>query len=122
MPIRSDLLLNTLKDLNSSSADIEGSAVISTDGLVMSAALPAGLDEARVGAMSAALESLGARTAKELARGNLEQVLVKGTGGYVLMVGAGADAVLGVLASKDAKLGLVFLDARRAAESIAKVV
>lgn len=122
MPIRSELLANTLKELNSSSADVEGSAVISTDGLVMSAVLPGGMDEARVGAMSAALESLGARTAKELGRGTLEQVLVKGSAGYVLMVGAGPDAVLGVLASKDAKLGLVFLDARRAAEAITKVV
>ena len=44
--------------------------------------------------MSAALLSLGARVARELDRGTLEQVLVKGDNGYVLMLQAGNDAVL----------------------------
>ncbi|MFO1382670.1 MAG: roadblock/LC7 domain-containing protein [Moraxella osloensis] len=48
-----------LNDLNSSSADVEASALISTDGLMIASALPAGIDEDRVGAMSAKLLSLG---------------------------------------------------------------
>ena len=72
--------------------------------------------------MSAALLSLGDRTAKELARGGLEQVLIKGDHGYILMTHAGEDAVLTVLAKPQAKLGLIFLDVKRAAESVAKVI
>lgn len=120
--MRADLLTNVLNDLNGTSADIEASAVVSTDGLTMGALLPASMDEDRVGAISAAILSLGARAAQELARGNLEQVLVKGAGGYVLMTGAGQEAVLTVLAKSNAKLGLIFLDVRRAAESIAKLI
>lgn len=120
--MRADLLSSVLSELNGTSADIEASAVISIDGLMMAEMLPAGLDEDRVGAMSAAMLSLGDRTARELARGELEQVMVKGSRGYVLMVHAGQDAVLTVMTKANARLGLIFLDAKRAAESIAKLV
>lgn len=117
-----DMLNSVLKELNGTSADIEASAVISTDGLMMASVLPQGLDEDRMGAMSAAMLSLGDRTAQELARGNLEQVLIKGAKGYVVMTGAGNESVVTVLAKPNAKLGLIFLDVKRAAESIGKMV
>ncbi|MDM7322941.1 MAG: roadblock/LC7 domain-containing protein [Gammaproteobacteria bacterium] len=120
--MRADMLTSILSELNGSSADIEASAIVSTDGLMMAALLPAGMDEDRVGAMSAALLSLGDRTAKELARGTLEQVLIKGDRGYILMTHAGEDAVLTVLAKPQAKLGLIFLDVKRAAEAVTKVI
>jgi hypothetical protein len=120
--MRADMLTSILSELNGSSADIEASAIVSTDGLMMAALLPAGMDEDRVGAMSAALLSLGDRTAKELARGGLEQVLIKGDKGYILMTHAGEDAVLTVLAKPQARLGLIFLDVKRAAEAVTKVI
>jgi predicted regulator of Ras-like GTPase activity (Roadblock/LC7/MglB family) len=116
------MLTSILTELNGTSADIQASGVISTDGLMMASVLPAGLDEDRVGAMSAAMLSLGDRTAKELARGTLEQVLIKGALGYVLMSYAGDEAVLTVMAKPNAKLGLIFLDVKRAAESIADLL
>ncbi len=116
--MRADMLTSVLTELNGTSADIEASGVISTDGLIIASVLPANLDEDRVGAMSAAMLSLGDRTAQELNRGDLEQVLIKGDNGYVLMTYAGDEAVLTVLAKPKAKLGLIFLDVKRAAESI----
>ncbi|MCF6257338.1 MAG: roadblock/LC7 domain-containing protein [Gammaproteobacteria bacterium] len=120
--MRQEMLGSILNELNGSSVDIEASAVISTDGLLISSVLPQDMDEDRVGAMSAAMISLGDRTAQELARGDLEQVLVKGNTGYILMTYAGQDAVITVLAKPKAKLGLIFLDVKRAAENIAKVL
>ena len=120
--MRADMLNSILSELNGTSADIEAAGIISTDGLMMASQLPAGMDEDRVGAMSAAMLSLGDRTAQELGRGNLEQVLVKGASGYVLMTGAGNDAVVTVIAKPQAKLGLIFLDVKRAAEQIAKLI
>ncbi len=120
--MRAEMLTTILTELNGTSADIEASGVVSTDGLMMAAVLPQGMDEDRVGAMSAAMLSLGDRTAQELARGELEQVLIKGDKGYVLMTHAGKEAVLTVLAKPQAKLGLIFLDVRRAAESISELV
>jgi len=120
--MRAEMLNSILSDLNGSSADIEASAVLSTDGLMMDSLLPAGMDEDRVGAMSAAILSLGDRTSEELSRGKLEQVLIKGDNGYIIMTHAGKEAVITVMAKQEAKLGLIFLDVKRAAESIAKIL
>ena len=120
--MREEMLKSILNDLNGSSADIEASAVISTDGLILSALLSSSMDEDRVGAMAAAMLSLGERTSDELGRGSLEQVLIKGDHGYVLMTHAGPDTVVTVVAKPSARLGLIFLDIKRAAKDIAKIM
>ncbi len=120
--MREEMIRSVVLDLNNSSADIEASAIISTDGLVIASALSSTMDEDRVGAMAAAMLSLGDRTAAELARGELEQVMIKGDQGYVLLIHAGPDAVLSVIVRKEGKLGLVFLDANRAAKAVAALL
>ncbi len=119
---RSQLMVERLRDLQASSPDIEASAVVSVDGLSIASALPQGVEEDRVSAMSAAMLSLGERIAGELGRGTLDQVYVRGANGYVILASVGEEAVLTVLARKDAKLGLVFLDMRRAAEDLGRLI
>jgi predicted regulator of Ras-like GTPase activity (Roadblock/LC7/MglB family) len=120
--MREEMLKSILSELNGTSADIQASAAISTDGLVMASMLSNDMDEDRIGAMAAAMLSLGDRTSHELGRGNLEQVLVKGERGYILMTHAGPDTVVMVVTKPSAKLGLIFLDIKRAAESIGKII
>ncbi len=120
--MRTDRFQQILNDLNGSSADVEASALISTDGLMIASALPIGIDEDRVGAMSAALLSLGDRAGAELARGSTDRVLIQGEKGYVIMTSAGDEAVLTVLAKQNAKLGLLFLDIKRASEALANLL
>jgi predicted regulator of Ras-like GTPase activity (Roadblock/LC7/MglB family) len=115
-------MMSRLRDLQAGTPDIEGSAVVSVDGLMMASALPADVEEDRVAAMSAAMESLGERIAGELRRGNLEEVYVRGDDGYVFLKAVGEEAVLTVLARSGAKLGLIFLDVKRAAEDLANLV
>lgn len=119
---RSQLMVERLRDLQASSPDVEASAVVSVDGLTIASALPQGVEEDRVSAMSAAMLSLGERIASELGRGDLEQVYIKGGQGYVVLMSVGEDAVLTVLAREQAKLGLIFLDMRRATEDLAKLI
>ncbi len=119
---RIDELNKSLSDLQASSSDVEACAVVSEDGLIIASSLPQGIDEARVAAMSAAMLSMGTRTAVELKRGSLEQLYVRGSEGYVIAMHAGPHAVLVSMARKDTKLGLIFLDLSRAAEAIAKVL
>ncbi len=118
---RSQLMVDRLRDLQASSPDIEASAVVSVDGLTIASALQQG-DEDRVAAMSAAMLSLGERIASELGRGSLDQVYIKGEQGYVILMSVGQEAVLTALAREQAKLGLIFLDMRRAAEALAKLI
>lgn len=111
-----------LRDLQASSTDVEASAIVSVDGLTMASALPSEIEEDRVSAMSAAMLSLGERIATELGRGQLDQVYIKGQTGYVILMSIAAEAVLTVLARDQAKLGLLFLDMRRAAEDLKKLL
>jgi predicted regulator of Ras-like GTPase activity (Roadblock/LC7/MglB family) len=119
---RKDLMVDRLKEMQAASPDIEASAVVSVDGLIMASALPADVEEDRVSAMSAAMLSLGERISMELGRGALTQVYIRGNGGYVLLSAVGQEAVLTALARENAKLGLIFLEMRRAAEHLARVV
>jgi uncharacterized protein len=119
---RTERMVARLKDLQASTPDVEASAVVSVDGLIMASALPPDVEEDRVSAMSAAMLSLGERIAGELGRGVPDQVYVRGANGYVILTAVGEEAVLTVLARKDAKLGLVFLDMRRAAEDLNRLI
>ncbi len=119
---RVDRLSGALRQLQSGVADIEASAIVSVDGLIIASALPVGSEEDRVSAMSAAMLSLGERIAMELGRGGLEQVYVKGSQGYVLLMSIGEEAVLTALARSQAKLGLVFLEMRRAVDELTNLL
>ena len=119
---RTDQMVDRLRDLQAGTPDVEASAIVSVDGLIMASALPADVEEDRVSAMSAAMLSLGERISSELGRGILDQVYVHGDDGYVILMSIGEDAVLTVLAREQAKLGLIFLDMRRAAEDLTKLV
>ena len=111
-----------LADFQSSSGDVEACAVASEDGLIIASALPQGLEESRIGAMSATMLSMGTRTASELGRGAMDQVLIKGDNGFVVLTQAGPHAVLVAIVRKDAKLGLIFYDLDRTAAAIGEVL
>jgi hypothetical protein len=115
-------MVSRLREMQAASPDIEASAVVSVDGLIMASALPAEVEEDRVSAMSAAMLSLGERISNELGRGTLDQVYIRGNNGFVILTAVGEEAVLTALAREGAKLGLVFLEMRRAAESLVKVL
>lgn len=119
---RSEALAETLSEMLASSTDIEGAVVVSSDGLVIGSQLPKGLDESRMGASAAALFGLSKRTTPELGRGNFTQNLIQGKEGNIIIVSIGENAVFIGLTSTDVNLGMVFLEAREAAEKIATVL
>jgi uncharacterized protein len=119
---RSELIVDRLREMQVASPEIEASAVVSVDGLIMASALPTEVEEDRVSAMSAAMLSLGERISGELGRGLLEQVYIRGSGGYVLLTAIGQEAVLTALARENARLGMIFLEMRRAAQDLVKLV
>ncbi|HAE58444.1 MAG TPA: hypothetical protein DCG54_02765 [Anaerolineae bacterium] len=119
---RSQQMVDRLRAMQASAPDIEASAVVSVDGLIMASALQQGAEEDRVSAMSAAMLSLGERIASELGRGGLEQVYIKGNNGFIVLIAVGDEAVLTALARQEGKLGLVFLEMRRAAEDLTRLV
>ena len=119
---RVERIQEILRSLRSVSPDIIGSAMVSTDGFVIASLLPNEVDEELVSGMAAALLGVGERIASELMGGQMEQTYVRGKQGYVILNAVGAEALLIVLTTPDAKLGLVFLDIRRRVGELAKIV
>lgn len=117
---RADQITKQLKTLSTTTPDVEATAVIDNDGLVIASALPQDIDDDSVAAMSAALLGIGERIVSELKRGSFELVMVRGDAGFLILSRCGPEAVLAVLAAKNAKLGLIFLDVTRAAKEIGR--
>jgi len=120
--LRAKRIRSVLRNLAAGNADIESSAVISSDGLVIATVLHEGVDADRFGAMCASLLALAEQAASEVGRGKLRQTLVGGEAGSMLLVQAGPDTVLALAARPTQNLGRVFLDARRGAADVASLM
>ncbi|MDD5273957.1 MAG: roadblock/LC7 domain-containing protein [Methylovulum sp.] len=107
-----------LEDLNNTCVNIQGSAFISTDGLVIASALPHDMNEDTFGAVSAALNSVGMQSIHDLAGGVLEHVMIKSSLNYILMTQAGKEAVLTVILKSHAELDNVMSNIKHAVEKI----
>ncbi|MBD1912322.1 MULTISPECIES: roadblock/LC7 domain-containing protein [unclassified Leptolyngbya] len=113
MAISTEKLNMVLQQFVTATSDVQGAALVTPDGLPLATSLPAGMDEERVSAMSAAMLSLGERIGSELARGGVDRIYVEGDQGYGVLTSCGEDAVFLVLASKAAKQGVLMLEIKR---------
>jgi predicted regulator of Ras-like GTPase activity (Roadblock/LC7/MglB family) len=111
-----------LQELKARIPDLEGLAVVSKEGLSISSILFTTVDEDRIGAMTAASLSLSYRIVLELERGIMDQVIITGTNGLVIIRDAGEHAVLVGIAKSNTKLGLLLLDINRAAKKLAGLI
>lgn len=116
--IKVSMLQDELQDFISGSTEVQGAILASPDGLALASVLPIGMDEERTAAMSASMLSLGERIGRELARGNVDRIVVEGEKGYGVLVGCGFEAVLLVLANSAVKQGILFLEIKRAVAKI----
>jgi predicted regulator of Ras-like GTPase activity (Roadblock/LC7/MglB family) len=101
MAINSEKLGHILKNFVSTTTDVEGAAMVTPDGLPLASALPGGMDDERVSAMSAAMLSL------------IDRIYVEGEEGFSILTSCGEDAVFLVLAGKAAKQGVLMLEIKR---------
>ena len=119
---QSSMITEIVQKFVTATSDIQGAALVTPDGLSLSAVLPGDMDEERTAAMSAAMLSLGERIGQELSRGIVARIVVEGEKGYSVMVSCGEDAVLLVLASKEIKQGLLFLEIKRLVKDLTPMV
>jgi predicted regulator of Ras-like GTPase activity (Roadblock/LC7/MglB family) len=117
-----ETLDDLLKKLLGAIPEVKAAAIVSAEGLPIASALPQGVDETRIAAMTAALLSLSERAIIEMAKGDFDQLYVKGSSGYLLILQAGPNAVLTVSTTSEVRLGLILLDCRRTCEKIAQLI
>ena len=121
---RLDELNRILRKLQVDSPGIETSALISEDGLMIARAENGNmnLEEGRVAGMAATLLNLGTRASMELARGAVQEVIVRGENGYAVVLSAGRGTLLLAVTNEASKLGLIFFDMREAIRALQKVL
>ncbi len=118
----SDHLNEILSRLEKNVPHVEATAVVSTDGLVIASRLPKDVEEDRIGAMAAAILTISKRSGKELERGDMERVLIDGTGGYLMISSIGDDAVLVALVEKNVRLGMLFYEIKKSLPKLVEIL
>ena len=129
---RVNLIEDVLRTLHQSVDGLEGSVIISTDGFIVAAHVPAetgagrqsksSADSPQVAAMAASIVALGDKVLAQLERGLVNRVLLDGTEGSMVVVPVGERAALAAMVGQGAKLGLVLLALRRTAEQVGHIL
>lgn len=122
MASKVDQITDVLRQLRSRCPEIIGSSVVSMDGFLIASVSPKEIDEELVSGMSAALLGVGEQISQEIMHAPLNQVFVKSDKGFVILNSVDKDAVLLLLVTGDAKLGLIFLEIRRILPELQKVI
>ncbi len=111
-----------LRALRQSTQGLIGSVVASADGLVIASDLTRSVDEERFGAMAATILALGERTTTDFDHGQLKRILIEGNHGFMIVMSVNKKATLSSAAQNSAKLGMVFYQMERTAETIRKMM
>lgn len=122
MASKTEKLNDILRSVRAGSPEIIGACVVTADGFIVASVLPSEVDEELIGGMAASLLGVGERISTDLMRAQMEQVYVRSPKGYIIINAVGTEASLVVLVSKDAKLGLVFIELKRTTAELVKHV
>ena len=111
-----------LAELRADVPEVLGAAVVSAEGFLLASTLPRDADEELISAMAATLLGAGERVAWKILGGDLTQALVRGRLGWLVLCAIGRDAALAALATPDARVGVVLLEAKRHAARLRRIV
>ena len=109
-------LEESLKQLQADS-EIDGCALVSERGQLMSAVLNKGVDQKAVAAMAAALLSIGGRVGTALDSGAPKNMVIEGDNKLIVLRKIGKSALIGT-APADAKIGLIDFEMDKTAAAI----
>ncbi|MFJ5265889.1 roadblock/LC7 domain-containing protein [Streptomyces sp. NPDC088387] len=114
-------ILEELHRLRALMPQLTGALAAGVDGLVIAHDTP-GVEPEGLAALTAAALGVAVRTADATGRGELRELLVRGTRGYVATYAAGRTAVLTLLTQDRVNVGRLHLEGRRAATRIGELV
>ncbi|MBU3065268.1 roadblock/LC7 domain-containing protein [Nocardia sp. NEAU-G5] len=112
------VVLAELKALRDRIPQLTGTLVASSDGLLIAHDLPSHIEPSTMAAMAASQLALSHRLATTAHGGGFQEVVVRGTGGHVVVYAAGWASLI-VLASPEVNVGRLHLESRPVARTIA---
>lgn len=119
---KSERICEVLRELRHGTPEIIGATLVSSDGFIVASVLPNEVDEDLIGGMAASLLGIGERIAADLLKADMEQIYVRASKGYIVVNACGPDAVLVLLVTREAKLGLIFLELKRTVADLLRFV
>lgn len=114
-------VLEELHRLRARMPRLTGALAAGVDGLVLAQDTP-GVEAESLAALTAASLGVALRMADATGRGDLRELLVRGTHGYVATYAAGPSAVLTLLADDQVSVGRLHLEGRRSGARIGELV
>ncbi len=118
---RKETLSIQLQNLLHASSGLDALALVSMDGSEIASALFGRMDRGRLAAMTFAAFTLSQQIGDEFARGNLQELYIRGKNGFIILIPITHQALLFGLARVDARPGLVLLELRHIAEKVFSV-
>jgi predicted regulator of Ras-like GTPase activity (Roadblock/LC7/MglB family) len=116
-----EMIETILKEI-STAGGIEATAIASRDGLLMISTLSDQRLAERFVAMSATMMGAAETAASELRMGIPYRIIIESNNGKIIGTGAGPKALLFVMTTEDASLGLVLTEMIKASEKIKHVL
>lgn len=101
---------------------VKASSVISSDGIPMLDIMPSGVDSNTFAAMVASMLGSAETALKSLGSKAFDKVIAESAEVRVIAVKAGDNAILSVMVDPNTNYGLVLLEAKKSADSIAKII
>jgi predicted regulator of Ras-like GTPase activity (Roadblock/LC7/MglB family) len=114
-------LARVIYDMRRSIPELHGVMIASTDGLPISHDFPESEAE-RVAAMAATALGLGKRITERNNLGGLQETVVRGDHGYVVVYAAGDNGILVMSGPITSNLGLMRIEARSASSIVSQIL
>ena len=111
-----------LRQLMQNIEGLQSTALVTREGLVVSAVIEETVSEMHIAAMSAIILSTCERVLMELKKGDLDICIIQGTDGKFLVMDCGSDYIIVAVLSDDARMDLAFMNMRKTANQILDVL
>ena len=117
---REQMMLEMLKELRADSLGVEAAVLISSDAMPLASDMSDSLEEEVMSATASSLVAVGERVARDLDRGDVGQIYVRGEKGDLIVVTVNDNALLACTVDRSSKMGL--LEVSRCASRLAEII
>jgi hypothetical protein len=120
---KTDMLNDVLDNLaRNMGGDVNGAAVVSTDGIVFASRMSNEVNVDRVSAIAATTLGISRRVARDLQLGENSETIINCANGFFLVIPVNERCLLAVNLRKGGNLGMIRLEANDAATKISSIL
>ena len=119
---REQLMLQMLKELRAESSGVEAAVLISSDAMPLASDMSDSIPEEVICATASALISAGEKVARDLSRGSIDQIYLRGDDGDMVVVKVNDYAELVCTVDCRAKMGITLMEVARCAQKLSEVI